>query len=95
VPEDVARILIWFATSAAGHEALRPRPDSLVTGPRGEVQPETPHEFVSRVVTAGVLHLTEIGLLVVPRNFEARCNDILPKDRDDMTWQEPARSAPS
>jgi hypothetical protein len=89
VPDEVAERLVYFATFAADDEALKPRPASSVPGPRGEVQSETAHEFVRRVVAAGVLHLVEIGLLAVPDDFTARLDDYLPLQRDDGAWKEP------
>ena len=58
-------------------------PASRVRGPGGEVQSETRAEFVKRVVTAGVLHLVEIGLVAVPDDLDARLEDYLPMSRED------------
>jgi hypothetical protein len=85
VPDDVAETLAYFAAMAADMEALEPVPDSRIRNPDGGTQRETAHEFVSRVVTAGVLHLVEIGLLVVPEDFTARQDDYLPLSRKDGT----------
>jgi hypothetical protein len=94
VPDDVAERLVYFATFAAGDEALKPGPLSRVRNPDGSVQRETPHEFVRRVVTAGVLHLVEIGLLTVPEDFGNRLEDYLPLQRDDGAWVQPSHGEP-
>jgi hypothetical protein len=82
VPDDVAQSLVYFAAFAASHESLRPGPPSRITGPDGRPQPETTQEFVTRVVTAAVLHLVEIGLLAVPDDIGQRLEDYLPMSRD-------------
>jgi hypothetical protein len=82
VPDDVAKSLAYFACFAASHESLKPAPVSRVHGPDGGTQPETQQEFVTRVVTAGVLHLIEIGLLTVPDDLAARLDDYLPMSRE-------------
>jgi hypothetical protein len=83
VPDDVAETLVYFASMAADMEALRAGPPSGIRGPHGERQPETPQEFVRRVVTAGVLHLVETGLLTVPDDFATRSSGLLPLSRED------------
>jgi hypothetical protein len=83
VPDDVAQALIYFASMAADMEALRGGPPISIRGPRGEQQPETPQEFVRRVVSAGVLHLVETGLLTVPDDFGVRSSGLLPLSRED------------
>ena len=83
VPDAAAERLVYFATFAADHELLKPRQASRVRGPDGEVQGETAHEIVTRIVTAAVLHLVEIGLLVVPGDLDARLDRYLPMTRDD------------
>jgi hypothetical protein len=83
VPDEVAERLTYFAAFAADAEAMKYRPASRVRGPDGEIQSETQHEFVRRIVTAGVLHLVEIGLLAVPEDFDARLDDYLPMSRED------------
>jgi hypothetical protein len=90
VPDETAERLTYFASMAADDEALKPRPRSRVRNPDGSSQYETPAEFTRRVVTAGVLHLVEIGLLEVPADFEARLDDYLPLSRDDGAWREPS-----
>ena len=82
VPAETDERLTYFAVMAADAEALKNAPVSRVRGPDGEVQRETPHEYTRRVVRAGVLHLVEIGLLVVPGDFEARLEDYLPLSRE-------------
>jgi hypothetical protein len=84
VPDDVAETLAYFASMAAHHEALRPWPPvSSVRNPDGSTQRETPAEYISRVTAAGVLHLVETGLLVVPDDFAARSSGFLPLSRED------------
>jgi hypothetical protein len=85
VPAEVAETLVYFASMAADNEAMKYRPASRVRGPDGEVQSETPAEFIKRIVTTGVLHLVEIGLLVVPEDFESRQDDYFPLSREDGT----------
>ena len=82
VPAEVAEALVSIATFAADHEAMKPRPRSAVRNPDGGVQGETQSELTRRLVGAAVLHLVEIGLLVVPEDFAARLDDWLPVSRD-------------
>ena len=83
VPPEVAGTLVYFAAFAADAEAMKNAPVSRVRGPRGEEQSETRAEFTKRIVAAGVLHLVEIGLLVIPDDLDARLDDYLPLSRED------------
>ena len=83
VPAEQARALVSIAVFAADHEALKPVPPSSIRGPDGQLQRETAHELTSRIVTAAVLHLVEIGLLVVPEDLDVRLDRYLPMTRDD------------
>lgn len=82
VPDDVAASLVYFAAFAASHESLKTGPPSKIHNPDGSQQRETQQEFVTRVVTAGVLHLIEVGLLTVPDDIAERLDDYLPMSRD-------------
>lgn len=85
IPAEVAETLIYFASMAADFEAMRPGPASRIRNPDGSAQRETEVERTKRIVTAGVLHLVEIGLLVVPDDFTARQDDYFPLSREDST----------
>jgi hypothetical protein len=78
---ETAAALMRVAMSAADNEALDPAPASRVPGPGGKPQRETPAEFTRRIVGAGVMHLIEQGLLVVPDDIGARLEEPIPMRR--------------
>jgi len=71
---DPAAGLVRIAVFAADFEAMKPRPASKVPDPNGLVQGETAAEFTRRIIEAGVMHLIEQGLLVIPGDITARLN---------------------
>jgi hypothetical protein len=79
VMEDILRA----ARFAADHEAGKPGPVSRIRNPDGSPQGETMVEFTTRIVTAAVMHVVEIGLLTVPEDIATRLDDWLPVSRED------------
>jgi hypothetical protein len=79
-PETAAAFL-RVAMFAADSEALDAAPPSSIHGPDGRPQRETPAEFTRRIVGAGVMHLVEQGLLVVPGDIAERLEGRIPLRR--------------
>lgn len=78
---ETAAALLQTAMFAADSEALDPAPPSRVPGPDGRPQRETPAEFTRRIVGAGVMHLIEQGLLIVPEDIGDRLEKPVPMRR--------------
>jgi hypothetical protein len=80
--DTALHIIRDYGLFVADHEALRlPPPVSRIRNPDGSEQPETQHEYVSRVVENTVLYLLEMGLLVIPDDIEQRGEQYFPLQR--------------
>jgi hypothetical protein len=77
---DLARQVIQFGVFAADMEALKPRPVSSVPNPDGSAQYETPAEYTRRIITAAIVHLIEVGLLVIPDDAREKMDQGIPLD---------------
>lgn len=80
---EIMKSILWAAIMAADLEALKPGPPSHIRNPDGSQQGETAAEFTKRIVTTGVMHVVEIGLLTVPDDIATRLDDFLPVGRED------------
>jgi hypothetical protein len=78
---DVTDDILRFAVFAADDEAMKPPPLSRIPNPDGSRQQETPAEHTARLVRAGVLHLIEQGLLVIPEDIGERLDRWIPVSR--------------
>ena len=79
---EVMKDILRAAGFAADHEAMKPGPPSRIRNPDGSAQGETAVEFTTRIVTAAVMHVVEIGLLEVPADIASRLDDWLPANRE-------------
>ena len=78
--DDLAREIIHFGVLAADVEALKPRPASSVPNPDGSAQYETNAEYTRRIISAAILHLIQVGLLVIPEDAAEKMEQGIPLD---------------
>ena len=66
--------IVHYGVLAADMEALKPRPD-------GSTQFETNAEYTRRIIGCAILHLIEVGLLVIPGDAREKMERGIPVDR--------------
>jgi len=83
---DAAPALLRIAAGAADLEILcKPRPLSRIRNPDGSSQGETEAERTRRIIEVAVMHLIELGLLVIPDGISGMLELAVPMHRKERS----------
>lgn len=78
---ELAGEIVHYGVLAADMEALKPRPVSSMRNSDGSAQYETGAEYTRRIIGCAILHLIEVGLLVIPDDAREKMERGIPLDR--------------